>query len=80
VLLDVTAVAGSYEGRLDAAKNEITGTWRENGQASHPEELVVVAAVHRNAPSSEAYWKLNVPGGEKYLKELGLKPPSRLAQ
>lgn len=30
--LEVTAVAGSYEGTLDAAKNEITGTWRQNGQ------------------------------------------------
>jgi hypothetical protein len=26
----------------------------------------------------QAYWKLNGPGGEKYLKELGLKPPSGL--
>jgi hypothetical protein len=25
------------------------------------------------------YWKENGPGGEKYLEELGLKPPSRLA-
>jgi hypothetical protein len=24
-----------------------------------------------------SYWKLNAPGGEKYLKDLGLKPPSR---
>lgn len=30
--LDVTAVAGSYEGTLDAARGEITGTWRQNGQ------------------------------------------------
>jgi hypothetical protein len=28
--------------------------------------------------SRQAYWKLNAPGGEKYLRELGLKPPSRL--
>jgi hypothetical protein len=26
-----------------------------------------------------SYWKLNAPGGEAYLKELGLKPPSRQA-
>jgi hypothetical protein len=26
----------------------------------------------------QAYWKLNAPGGERYLKELGLKPPSGL--
>jgi hypothetical protein len=30
--LDVTAVRGSYEGTLDAAKGEISGTWRQNGQ------------------------------------------------
>jgi len=29
--------------------------------------------------SRQAYWKLNGPGGENYLKELGLKAPSRLA-
>ncbi len=27
--------------------------------------------------SRQAYWKLNAPGGERYLRELGLKPPSR---
>ncbi len=30
--LDVTAVAGSYEGTLDPRKNEISGTWRQSGQ------------------------------------------------
>jgi hypothetical protein len=30
--LDVAVVRGSYEGTLDAAKGEITGTWRQNGQ------------------------------------------------
>jgi hypothetical protein len=30
--LDVTAVGGSYEGKLDPAKKEITGTWRQAGQ------------------------------------------------
>jgi hypothetical protein len=29
--------------------------------------------------SRQSYWKLNAPGGEQYLKELGLKPPTRLA-
>jgi hypothetical protein len=29
--------------------------------------------------SRESYWKLNAPGGERYLKELGLKPPSGLS-
>ncbi len=29
--------------------------------------------------SRQSYWKLNGPGGERYLKELGLKPPSGLA-
>jgi hypothetical protein len=29
--------------------------------------------------SRQSYWKLNGPGGERYLKELGLKPPVRLA-
>jgi hypothetical protein len=29
--------------------------------------------------SRQPYWKLNAPGGERFLKELGLKPPSRLA-
>jgi hypothetical protein len=28
--------------------------------------------------SRQSYWKLNAPGGEQYLKELGLKPPTRL--
>lgn len=32
VALEVTAVAGSYEGTLSPAGNEITGTWRQNGQ------------------------------------------------
>ncbi len=32
VTLDVAAVKGSYEGTLDAAKDEITGTWRQSGQ------------------------------------------------
>lgn len=30
--LDVAAVSGSYEGTLDAAKGEISGTWRQSGQ------------------------------------------------
>jgi len=30
--LDVAVVRGSYEGTLDAAKGEISGTWRQNGQ------------------------------------------------
>jgi spermidine/putrescine-binding protein len=30
--LDVAAVGGSYEGTLDPAKNEIAGTWKQNGQ------------------------------------------------
>jgi hypothetical protein len=30
--LDVAVVHGSYEGTLDAAKGEISGTWRQNGQ------------------------------------------------
>lgn len=30
--LDVTAVGGSYQGTLDAAKDEISGTWRQSGQ------------------------------------------------
>lgn len=30
--LDVVVVRGSYEGTLDAAKGEISGTWRQNGQ------------------------------------------------
>lgn len=30
--LDVAAVKGSYEGTIDAAKAEITGTWRQSGQ------------------------------------------------
>jgi hypothetical protein len=30
--LDVVVVHGSYEGTLDAAKGEISGTWRQNGQ------------------------------------------------
>ena len=29
--------------------------------------------------SRQPYWKLNAPEGERFLKELGLKPPSRLA-
>jgi hypothetical protein len=29
--------------------------------------------------SRQSYWKMNAPGGEKYLRELGLKPPMRLA-
>jgi len=33
VTLDVAAVGGSYEGMLDPAKNEIAGTWKQNGQA-----------------------------------------------
>jgi hypothetical protein len=28
--------------------------------------------------SRQSYWKLNGPGGERYLKELGLQSPSRL--
>ena len=36
------------------------------------EELVLVGS------SRQAYWKLNGPEGEKYLRELGLKPPTRL--
>ncbi len=31
VTLDVAAVAGSYEGTLDPQKNEISGTWKQNG-------------------------------------------------
>jgi hypothetical protein len=30
--LDVAVVRGSYEGTLDAAKGEISGTWRQSGQ------------------------------------------------
>jgi hypothetical protein len=33
VSLDVAAVRGSYEGTLDAAKNEIDGTWKQSGQS-----------------------------------------------
>jgi hypothetical protein len=33
VTLDVSAVGGSYEGTLDPAKNEISGTWKQSGQA-----------------------------------------------
>ena len=32
VTLDVAAVGGSYEGKLDPAKDEIAGTWKQNGQ------------------------------------------------
>jgi hypothetical protein len=32
VTLDVAAVGGSYDGTLDLAKNEIAGTWKQNGQ------------------------------------------------
>jgi hypothetical protein len=32
VSLDVQAVKGSYEGTLDAQKDEITGTWKQSGQ------------------------------------------------
>jgi hypothetical protein len=32
VTLDVAAVKGSYEGTLDATKDEMTGTWRQSGQ------------------------------------------------
>jgi hypothetical protein len=32
VTLDVAAVGGSYDGTLDPAKNEIAGTWKQNGQ------------------------------------------------
>jgi hypothetical protein len=31
VTLDVAAVGGSYEGTLDPAKNQIDGTWKQNG-------------------------------------------------
>ncbi len=31
--LDVAAVGGAYEGTLDAGKNEISGTWKQSGQA-----------------------------------------------
>jgi hypothetical protein len=30
--LDVAAVSGSYEGTLDAAKGEVSGTWKQSGQ------------------------------------------------
>ncbi len=33
VTLDVAAVGGSYEGTLDAGRNEISGTWKQSGQA-----------------------------------------------
>lgn len=33
VTLDVAKVGGSYEGTLDREKDEITGTWRQSGQA-----------------------------------------------
>ncbi len=33
VSLDVTAVGGTYEGTLDAAKGEVSGTWHQNGQS-----------------------------------------------
>jgi hypothetical protein len=36
------------------------------------EEVVLLGS------SRQSYWKENDPGGEKYLKELGLKVPSRL--
>ncbi len=33
VTLDVAAVGGSYEGTLDPQKDEISGTWKQNGLA-----------------------------------------------
>jgi hypothetical protein len=47
VTLDVTAVAGSYEGTLDPQKNEISGTWKQSGQ-----ELPLV--LKKEAPAKDA--------------------------
>ena len=68
---DVDRGGGGRADRRPTSSRRPRPTGSCAGAAIRGEEGVLLGS------SRLAYWKLNAPGGEKYLKELGLPVPAR---